>query len=148
MANTKMDIVFDGPLLRGWVYTSGNKCSDPGCPCQSDPSKRHGLYYRWSGTVNGKLITRSISKEAAQECQRRITNYKAVLKGSRKNNLPISSAPLTKLFQLLGFHAFLLLYNLLYYLNYRAYTRDVCRRGNEKAVAFCNKNVGLGPEIT
>jgi hypothetical protein len=33
-----------------------------------------------------------------------------------------------------------LLYNLLYYLNYRAYTRDVCRRGNEKAVAFCNKN--------
>jgi len=80
MANTKMDIVFDGPLLRGWVYTSGNKCSDPGCPCQSDPSKRHGLYYRWSGTVNGKLITRSISKEAAQECQRRIANYKAVLK--------------------------------------------------------------------
>ncbi|MDP7269118.1 MAG: hypothetical protein QF408_13215 [Pirellulales bacterium] len=51
-------------------------------------------------------------------------------------------------FRIAGFHAFLLLYNLLYYLNYRAYTRDVCRRGNEKAVAFCNKNVGLGPEIT
>ena len=80
MANTKMDIVFDGPLMRGWVYTSGNKCRDPRCSCQSDPSKRHGLYYRWSGTVNGKLMTRSISKEAAEECQRRIANYKAVLK--------------------------------------------------------------------
>ncbi|MDP7269517.1 MAG: hypothetical protein QF408_15255 [Pirellulales bacterium] len=80
MANTKMDIVFDGPLMRGWVYTSGNKCRDPRCSCQSDPSKRHGLYYRWSGTVNGKLMTRSISKEAAVECQRRIANYKAVLK--------------------------------------------------------------------
>jgi len=75
-----MKIVFDGPLLRGWVYTSGNKCKDPGCRCQTDPSKRHGLYYRWSGTVNGKLITRSISKEAAQECQGRIENYKALLK--------------------------------------------------------------------
>ena len=80
MANTKTNIVIDGPLLRGWMYTNGNKCSDPGCLCQSDPSKRHGLYHRWSGTVNGKLMTRSISKEAAEECRRRIENYKAVLK--------------------------------------------------------------------
>jgi hypothetical protein len=75
-----MKILFEGPILSGWVYTTGNKCHDPTCRCHSDPSLRHGVYYRWTGRVNGKLITRSISKEAAAECQRRIDNYKALLK--------------------------------------------------------------------
>ena len=73
-------ILFDGPILSGWVYTSGNKCTNPKCRCHSDPSTRHGLYYRWTGRVNGKLMTRIISKEAAEEFQKRIDNYKALLK--------------------------------------------------------------------
>ena len=76
----KMKILFEGPILSGCVYTSGNKCTDPTCRCHSDPSTRHGLYYRWTGKVNGKLMTRIISKETAEEFQRQIDNYKALLK--------------------------------------------------------------------
>lgn len=80
MKAKQMKILLDGPILSGWVYTTGNKCTDPKCRCHSDHSMRHGLYYRWTGRVNGRLMTRSISEEAAEEFQRRIGNYKALLK--------------------------------------------------------------------
>ena len=80
MTSTQMKLLFEGPILSGWVYTAGNKCRDPQCRCHSDPSTRHGLYYRWTGRVNGKLMTRTIPKEAAKEFQRRIDNYNALLK--------------------------------------------------------------------
>lgn len=80
MKTKQMKILFDGPILSGWVYTSGNKCTDPTCRCHSNHSTRHGLYYRWTGRVNGRLMTRTISEEAAEEFQRRIDNYKALQK--------------------------------------------------------------------
>ena len=79
-----MNLHFDGPLLRGWVYTSRNKCTNPNCQCHTDASKSHGIYHRWSGRVNGRLVTRSISREAAAECQRRIDNYHALMKKIEK----------------------------------------------------------------
>lgn len=84
MKSKQMKIFFEGPLLCGWVYTNSNKCKDPNCRCHTDPSKRHGLYYRWTGRVNGKLLTRSICKQAAEECQRRIDNYKTLMKKIEK----------------------------------------------------------------
>ena len=56
------------------------KCTNPDCRCHTDPSFRLGLYHRWTGKMNGKLVSRSISKEAAEECRRRIDNYKALMK--------------------------------------------------------------------
>lgn len=84
MKSKQMNLRFDGPILRGWVYTNSNKCKNPHCRCHTDPSFRHGLYHRWTGKVNGKLVSRSISKEAAEECQRRIENYKALMKKIEK----------------------------------------------------------------
>ncbi len=84
MKDDHMNLRFDGPLLRGWVYTSSNKCTNMKCRCHTDTSKRHGIYHRWTGKVNGKIITRSISKEASVECRRRIDNYHALMKRIEK----------------------------------------------------------------
>ena len=60
MKGKKISIAFDGPILQGWVYTTTYKCKKPNCACQRERSKRHGLYYRWSAAVDGKLRTRTI----------------------------------------------------------------------------------------
>ena len=44
------------------------------------PPKLHGPYYRWTGFLNGKQTTKTINQEVAEECQRRIRNYRALQK--------------------------------------------------------------------
>jgi hypothetical protein len=63
------------PLLPGSLSTARSTCGKPQCACHSDPARRHGLYYRWTGIINGKRTTRTISREQAQECRARIKNY-------------------------------------------------------------------------
>jgi len=36
----------------------------------------HGPYYRWTGRIDGKITTKTLSKEVAEECERRISNYR------------------------------------------------------------------------
>lgn len=35
----------------------------------------HGPYYRWTGMLNGKQTTITLTKEEAQECAKRIKNW-------------------------------------------------------------------------
>ena len=44
----------------------------------------HGPYYRWSGYIDGKHRSLTISKEEAEEAQRRIDNYKKILEEIEK----------------------------------------------------------------
>ena len=37
-------------------------------------------YYRWTGFIAGKRTTKTISKQQAEECERRIKNYRALLR--------------------------------------------------------------------
>ena len=65
-----------GPILPGSVSTAESQCGKPNCACKQRPPKLHGTYYRWTGAIDGKRTTKTISEEEAKECQRRIQNYR------------------------------------------------------------------------
>jgi hypothetical protein len=46
------------------------------CP----PRERLKPYYRWTGWINGRPATKSISEEIARECQKRVENYRELQK--------------------------------------------------------------------
>ena len=80
MSSEKVIITSPGPILPGTISTAHSKCGKPTCRCRQDPKYLHGPYYRWIGWINGKPTTKNISEETAQECQRRIENYKELQK--------------------------------------------------------------------
>jgi hypothetical protein len=71
-----LTITLKGPLLPGSLSTARSTCGKAQCPCHSDPARRHGLYYRWTGILHGKRTTRTINRAQAQECRARIKNYR------------------------------------------------------------------------
>ena len=72
----RISIEFNGPILPGSVSTARSQCGKPNCVCKGDPPCLHGIYYRWTGFIDGKRTTRTISREAAMECKKRIRNYR------------------------------------------------------------------------
>ena len=95
---TQITIVAEGPILSGSVSTAKSQCGKPNCACKASPPKLHGTYYRWTGFFKGKRTTKTISKEAAKECQRRIKNYRA-LQGQLEQLMEdaLENAPWTEL---------------------------------------------------
>jgi hypothetical protein len=77
-SRTKITIVADGPILPGSISTAKSQCGKPNCACKARPPKLHGTYYRWTGFTEGKRTTKTISKETAEECRKRIENYRAL----------------------------------------------------------------------
>ena len=75
-----LTITLKGPLLPGSLSTARSTCGKAQCLCHSDPARRHGLYYRWTGILKGKRTTRTISRAQAQECRARIKNYRLLQK--------------------------------------------------------------------
>ena len=68
------------PILPGSVSTARSTCGKPQCSCHQDPDRRHGVYYRWTGVLEGKRTTKTISQEEAFECEARIKNYRELQK--------------------------------------------------------------------
>jgi hypothetical protein len=64
------------PLLPGSLSTAWSTCGKADCACKANPPKLHGLYYRWTGFIAGKRTTKTLSKQQAAECRRRIRNYR------------------------------------------------------------------------
>jgi len=77
-ARTIIRIEAEGPILPGSLSTAKSQCGKPNCACKASPAKLHGAYHRWTGFIAGKRTTKTISKEVARECQRRINNYRAL----------------------------------------------------------------------
>jgi hypothetical protein len=75
---TTIAIQVQGPILPGSLSTTKSQCGKPNCACKTSPAKLHGTYYRWTGFIAGKRTTKTISKQQAQECERRIKNYRAL----------------------------------------------------------------------
>ena len=69
-------LVSPGPLLPGSVSTAFARCGKTACKCREDASQRHGPYYRWTGLIDGKKTTVTLSEAEAEECGRRIKNFK------------------------------------------------------------------------
>jgi len=72
----KQQLAYSGKILPGSISVARSQCGKPGCACKDDPPRLHGPYYRWTGFINGKRTTKTISKEAAMECKRRIRNFR------------------------------------------------------------------------
>lgn len=72
----KKTLEFEGPILPGSVSTARSRCGKAQCACKLRPPRLHGTYYRWTGFIRGKRTTKTLSKEEAQECLRRIRNYR------------------------------------------------------------------------
>jgi hypothetical protein len=73
----KKHIAFDGPILHGSISTAKSQCGKERCACKKRGAPQlHGTYYRWTGFIEGKRTTKTVSKEVALECKRRINNYR------------------------------------------------------------------------
>jgi hypothetical protein len=66
------------PLLPGSLSTARSTCGKPNCACKAKPPKLHGPYYRWTGFLNGKRTTRTLTPEQARQCRQHIANFRAL----------------------------------------------------------------------
>lgn len=80
MSIHKIIISADGPILPGCISTARSTCGKKNCACKAKPPKLHGTYYRWTGAINGKRTTVTISKEVAAKCSLRIKNFRRLQK--------------------------------------------------------------------
>lgn len=72
----KKTLDFDWPILSGSISTSRSCCGKARCACKGRPPLLHGIYYRWTGFIEGKRTTKTVTKGVAQECIRRIRHYR------------------------------------------------------------------------
>jgi hypothetical protein len=80
MKKIKMSIEFAGPILSGSISTAKSECGKPNCACKDKKKpKLHGTYYRWTGFIEGKRTTRTITEEQAEESESRIQNYRELM---------------------------------------------------------------------
>ena len=64
------------PLLHGSLSTAQSTCGKPNCACKDKPPKLHGPYYRWTGFIQAKRTTKTLTLAQARECKKRIRNYR------------------------------------------------------------------------
>lgn len=76
MSTEKRLLSVDWPILYGTISVASAKCGQKNCRCHRDPVALHGPYYRWIGKLNGKITTKTLTKEVADECRWRIANYR------------------------------------------------------------------------
>jgi hypothetical protein len=78
MTTKKITLHITLPLLSGSLSTAHSTCGKPHCACKAKPPKLHGPYYRWTGFIQAKRTTKTLSPEQARECKKRIGNYRAL----------------------------------------------------------------------
>ena len=65
------------PILPGSISTAKSQCGKERYSCKKARSPElHGVYYRWTGFIDGKRTTKTVSKDVALECKRRIKNFR------------------------------------------------------------------------
>lgn len=60
------------PMRRGSLTPRFVKCSRPGCPCKDRPEARHGPYFSFTRSVEGKTQSRLIPQEHVDLVRRQI----------------------------------------------------------------------------
>jgi len=79
-AKKNITLLIPLPLLPGSLSTARSTCGKPNCACKAKPPKLHGPYYRWTGFLEGKRTTKTLTSQEARECKKRIANYHALEK--------------------------------------------------------------------
>ena len=80
----KKTLEFEWPILPGSISTARSRCGKTPCACKLRPPRLHGIYYRWTGFIDGERTTKTVSKEVAEECLRSIRNYRRLQKDIEK----------------------------------------------------------------
>ncbi len=52
-------------FCKGTVLERRMKCGQKGCPCHTDPAKRHGPYWEWTYKAKGKTINVRLTPDAS-----------------------------------------------------------------------------------
>ncbi len=92
----KKTLEFEWPILPGSVSTARSRCGKARCACKLRPPRLHGIYFRWTGFIEGKRTTKTVSKEVAQECLRGIHNYRRLQRDIEKLlRIALAKAPWT-----------------------------------------------------
>ena len=63
-----------GLIHSGSITRRYTRCQTPGCKCHANPPQPHGPYYQWTAKVNGKTVTRRLTKTQASMYQEWIDN--------------------------------------------------------------------------
>jgi hypothetical protein len=84
MQAKKLALQITLPLLPGSLSSATSTCGKPNCACKANPPKLHGPYFRWTGFIQGKRTTKTLTPAQARECQKRIRNYRALEKQLRQ----------------------------------------------------------------
>lgn len=58
-----------GFALPGTINVAMNRCGKPNCACHQDPPRLHGPYITWTRKVNGKTVTRRLTREQLERYQ-------------------------------------------------------------------------------
>ena len=59
-------------FCKGTVLARRMKCGRPGCPCHTDPNKRHGPYWEWTYKAAAKTVNVRLSPAAGPPLQSRL----------------------------------------------------------------------------
>lgn len=78
--NNKLQRILNKQILPGSVSSAYVKCGKPNCRCKKGTDYHHGIYYRWTGIIDNKRTTITLSKVEYLECLKRINNYKKLQK--------------------------------------------------------------------
>jgi Family of unknown function (DUF6788) len=94
----KKHIDVNWPILPGSISTAESQCGKDRCVCKKTRSPElHGVYYRWTGFIEGKRTTKTVSKEEALECKKRIKNFRKLQKEiERLLRQAVATAPWTE----------------------------------------------------
>lgn len=63
-----------GFISPGSLVLRETSCGKPGCKCQGNPPRLHGPYYQWSRAVDGKTVSRRLSRAEADLYEEWIAN--------------------------------------------------------------------------
>lgn len=73
-------------ILNGSISTATAKCGNLNCRCQQNKKFWHGPYYRWTGKLNGKRTTVTLSEAQLKQCMEAMKNYQ-LLKESEESQI-------------------------------------------------------------
>lgn len=58
-----------GFVLPGSITERMMRCGKQRCACAEDPAQRHGPYILWTRAVNGKTVTKKLSRDQLERYQ-------------------------------------------------------------------------------
>jgi hypothetical protein len=58
-----------GFALPGTITERTKSCGKQTCRCRDDPDQRHGPYIQWTRTVDGKTVTRQLTRDQLDRYQ-------------------------------------------------------------------------------